>query len=362
VALDGEADELVDQLGVGEAARLPQLGVHRDRGEPRDRVHLVEEEPAAALLEEEVDPCHPVAAQRLEHVDGHRPHLVGLLGRERRRHEELRPVVDVLVLVVVELVPGHDLAGHRGAGRQVAEHGDLDLAAGDGLLHHHPLVVGEGDGDRGGDLFDGLRLGDADGGPHVRRLHEDRKTERVDYLLRRRGRQGAVAERQPAGLRHAVLGEHLLGHRLVHRQRRPEHPTADVGDVGQFEHPLHRAVLAHRSVEQGQHDRRAAGCGGVRQHRRGARRRPAHLEPARQCVGPGRQGLHRPLRQLPLAVAPDADGGDRVALRVGGGEHVGGGHTGDVVLRRLASEQDDEVDARLGHASHRTGRPPARPG
>ena len=51
------------------------------------------------------------------------------------------PSVEVLVVVVVELVAGHDLAGHRRPGRLVAEHGDLDLAAGDRLLDHDVLVV-----------------------------------------------------------------------------------------------------------------------------------------------------------------------------------------------------------------------------
>ena len=32
-----------------------------------------------------------------------------------------------------------------------------------------------------------------------------------------------------------------------------EHPGADVGDAGQLEEALHRAVLAHRAVEEGEH-------------------------------------------------------------------------------------------------------------
>ena len=65
VALDGQLDEPVDELRVGDAGRLPQLRVHRDRREPGHRVGLVAEEPAAALLEEEVDAGEPVAAQDL---------------------------------------------------------------------------------------------------------------------------------------------------------------------------------------------------------------------------------------------------------------------------------------------------------
>ena len=52
----------------------------------------------------------------------------------------------VLVGVRVELVAGHDLPGHRHRRRVVTQHPELDLAAGDRLLHHDPLVVRERDG------------------------------------------------------------------------------------------------------------------------------------------------------------------------------------------------------------------------
>ena len=65
-------------------------------------------------------------------------------GRQRRRDEELGPVGDVLVVVVVELGAGDDLAGTRCLGVRAAEHGDLDLPADDGLLDDDPLVVRQG--------------------------------------------------------------------------------------------------------------------------------------------------------------------------------------------------------------------------
>ena len=78
VAVDGQRDEAVDQLGVRHAGGLPQLRVHRDRREAGHRVGLVAEEAAAVLLEEEVDPGETVAAQHLEHPHGERAHLVAL--------------------------------------------------------------------------------------------------------------------------------------------------------------------------------------------------------------------------------------------------------------------------------------------
>src|SRR4051794_36973219 len=62
VALDGELDQPVDELGVGDSGRLPELRVHRDRREARHRVGLVAEEPATALLEEEIDAGEAVPA------------------------------------------------------------------------------------------------------------------------------------------------------------------------------------------------------------------------------------------------------------------------------------------------------------
>ena len=55
VPLDRQLHEFVDEVVVLDTAGDPQLGVHRDRGEPRHRVHLVEQEAATVFLEEEVD-------------------------------------------------------------------------------------------------------------------------------------------------------------------------------------------------------------------------------------------------------------------------------------------------------------------
>ena len=105
------------------------------------------------------------------------------------------------------------------------------------------------------ELLDVVGLGHADRRAHVRRLDEARQAELGRPA--RPGRPGVIsvlAQRPERGLGDAVGGEHLLGHRLVHRQRRAEHAGPDVGGVGQLEQPLHGAVLAHRAVQQRQHD------------------------------------------------------------------------------------------------------------
>ena len=84
VALDGQADELVDQGRVRQAAGDPELGVHRDRREAGDRVDLVAQEASTAgpVLVEEVHAGHPVAPEQAEDLDGQALHLGGRVGVE----------------------------------------------------------------------------------------------------------------------------------------------------------------------------------------------------------------------------------------------------------------------------------------
>ena len=48
------------------------------------------------------------------------------------------------------------------------------------------------------------------------------------------------------------MGEDLLHGRLVHAGGAPQHPAADVGDAGELEHTLYGAVLAVRTVQDGE--------------------------------------------------------------------------------------------------------------
>ena len=195
-------------------------------------------------------------------------------------------------------------------------------------------------------LVDVVRLADADRRAHVRRLHEARQTELGGERGRRSGVIEAVlAQRAEAGLGDAVGGEHLLGHRLVHRQGRPEHASADVGDVGQLEHPLHRAVLAHRAVQQRQHDGDlVVGAGGR------APRWPTPPVPTGRAV---RAGLAGPAASATWAASPSAHS-PLVEMPIGVTRYRAGSmaastcdavDAADVVLGRLAAVQHDEVDA-----------------
>src|SRR5262249_53107017 len=141
VALERELDQPVEQRGVGQAARLPQPREHRRLGEARQAVDLVDEEGAARALHQEVDAAESLAVEDLAGADREALHLARLLLVELRRDEELRVLVDVLRLVVVELVAGADLARQRGLEALAAEQRDLDLARVDRRLDEDLGVV-----------------------------------------------------------------------------------------------------------------------------------------------------------------------------------------------------------------------------
>ena len=239
--------------------------------------------------------------------------------------------------------------GPEATGSIAAEHGDLDLAAGDGLLDDDPLVVRQGVVDGVAQLLDVVGLGHPDRRAHVRRLDEARQAELGGQRAGQAGGDLGLAQRPVAALRDAVGGEHLLGHRLVHRQRRAEHAGSDVGGVGELEQPLHGAVLAHRAVQQGQHDGDLV-VGVRRPSRRGDHvghrdRRTGGVEPVGKRAGTGGEGGLGGLAERPVAVGRDADRRDPVLRRVDRRQHVGRRDAADVVLGGLAAVEHDEMDA-----------------
>src|SRR5882672_3581382 len=68
VTLQGEIDEALHDVGIGEAGGLPHLGVTARRGEPRDGVDLVHED-RAGVVQEEIHPGHAGAVDRAERRD-----------------------------------------------------------------------------------------------------------------------------------------------------------------------------------------------------------------------------------------------------------------------------------------------------
>lgn len=93
VAVEGEGDEAVDQVGVGDAARRPQPRVHRPRREAGDGVDLVHEQAPPALLVEEVHAGHALCPKCGSGGDGQTAHLLGHASGQHGRHDQLGAVV-----------------------------------------------------------------------------------------------------------------------------------------------------------------------------------------------------------------------------------------------------------------------------
>src|ERR1700675_4153614 len=126
--LEGEIDQAGDQLGVGDARGLPELGVGARRGKAGQGVDLVDEH-ARLPFDEEVHAREPRAVDGFERANRQLAHKQSHLGAERRRHLEGRVAGAVLGLVVVPLASKADLA-RDGCLRLVAgQHGELDLSA-----------------------------------------------------------------------------------------------------------------------------------------------------------------------------------------------------------------------------------------
>ena len=106
-------------------------------------------------------------------------------GDDVGRNQELRLVVAVLVVVVVELVPRDDLADDRGLRLVVAEHGALELPGVDAFLGERSVVVAPGEVQGGVDVLPPLDLADADRGAAAGRLDEDgqREAQRLENAL-----------------------------------------------------------------------------------------------------------------------------------------------------------------------------------
>src|SRR2546426_196028 len=371
LALERELDQAVEQLAVAEPGSLPHSRVPARRGEPGDRVDLVDEDPIA--LEKEVHPRHAGAVDGAVRLERELADPPGRLGRKGGWHRESRLAIRVLRRVVVELARVRDLAGQGGHGLVVPEHAHLDLAAGDGAFDEDLPVVARRLVERPGQGARVADLADPDGRAEIRRLDEAGEAEGVrdparDALGRPppfvAGHHEVLDDGQAVGL------EHRLHRRLVHPDRGGEHARADVGQVGELEEALDRAVLPVRAVEHDDDDVEVAHLGGEAPGGLGpgeARRRGAvdglgavgqRLLDFAGAVVRGqrdaRLGGERPqgiAAHDPAPVAGDPDRHHGVAARLERRDDRGRGREGDLVLPRPAAEDDAHAQAR--HARYR---------
>src|SRR2546426_11274798 len=110
VALEGQRDQALDQLAVGEPRGLPEPRVGAGGGETGDRVDLVQDH--AVPLEEEVDARHARGVDGGEGGHGELAHARRERGPDGRRHRATRLALSALRTVDVPLSVVRDLAGH----------------------------------------------------------------------------------------------------------------------------------------------------------------------------------------------------------------------------------------------------------
>src|SRR5260221_14677238 len=73
-------DQPVHEIGLGQSAGFPELGIHADRGESWKRVHFVQKHVVA--LDEEIYSGEARAAEQPKHLDGKLLKTTGLLRGE----------------------------------------------------------------------------------------------------------------------------------------------------------------------------------------------------------------------------------------------------------------------------------------
>ena len=252
-----ELNQAVEQSRVGQAAGLPQLGIHADGGEAGDGIDLVDENFSTGAIQQKIHPRHSFA---LAGAEGSYRQLLQAahLGRRKfGRHAEAGGVFQVLGGVVVEVAGRQHLARQRGAGLLVAEDRDFELAAPDGALDQYFFAEFGGVLDGRRQLAGFTHFGDADRRAQRRRLHKQREAEAAAN-----GGENFLPLRFPRVPTHAEVGHYRqLGLQekplldfLVHTHGRAQDVGADVRDTGEFQQPLHGAVLAEGAVQDREDD------------------------------------------------------------------------------------------------------------
>ena len=147
-----------------------------------------------------------------------------------------------------------------------------------------------------------------------------------------------VSERHVLGYGDPAIAKYGLEEVLVHAERGGSDAGSDVGDASKLEETLHRAVLAERPVEDGEHDvdlgdRSRRSLVGDHGHRF-----------TRALAPRGGKALSF-LRDFPAPVAADLDRGRLVALRVQCCHDGPGRSNRDLVLARASAREDRDAKA-----------------
>ena len=305
------------------------------------------------MLHEEVAAGQALAVQGCVGHGGVGLYLVELGLVEPGRDDHLAHAVLVLVVVGVELGTGQNLAGAGGHSGVGADDGTLDLMTVHEGFKDDLAVVLQSQPDGVLQLGAVVCLGDADAGTGVGGLDEDGPAQLRDGTVADAFEVGfdlpAVGS-QPPGVGDAGGVEQSVGHRLIHADGAGQNAAAHVGDTGQLQQALHRAVLAPQAVQgrdddihvqlfhlAGRSEQDHAVVGTVRANDTG--HVAGQLFPAAVGhLGAGSLGAQ------PAALFGDAHGQHFVTAGVEVVNEGPGGHAADLVLAGHAAEQHDDTE------------------
>ena len=304
--------------------------------------------------------------------------------RDRRGDQELRVVLAVLVVVVVELAARNDFSDDRGKGIVVAEDGALQLPRVDALLDEDAVVVAEGDIKSRIEVGPVLDFGDAYGRAAVGGFDEEGKRKRgaaggesrprpCRPLASRgatfgRGRRDILSARETLalpkrgetprapplpGTQHeearggnARVAQEGLEDRLVHADGGAGDAGAHVGDPEELEEALEDAVLAGGAVNDRDDDVGARRTDLRRHESLLGRRRRGGLGQA-ELLGNRARGEQpaRLCRRKEAPVRADRQRDNLVARRVERPGDRARGDARDLSLDGTATEEDDDLQA-----------------
>ena len=256
-ALQGQLHQPCQQIGVGQPAGLPQLGVHGNGRKAGQGVEFVDQN-APIVGEEKVHPGHAVAFQGLESPQGQLLDTFLHAWRQVRGNDQFRPVVvQVLGGVGIEPVPGPDFPRPRGLGRigfrvPAAQHRAFHLPPFNLLFHDHLFAVGKRIGQRPEIVTPVFHAADPHRRPQRGGLDEQGQAQPGSQIREAGPGFGEGMESLEGRHRQAGLGQQALHHVLVHAHGGTQHVRAHVGQPPKLQHALQGAVLAVGAVNDGQ--------------------------------------------------------------------------------------------------------------
>ena len=173
MAGEGMVEQDFHQFPLRQAAGLPELGIHADRGEARQSVHLVDEEAVSPGSDprKKSTRARPRSSRVLKVSTASLLDLLRLVSGQRGGNAQQRAIrIDILRVIAVEAMavlrarprPGAMPGPRRDASSST---GAFDFPGpSDALFHEHLCVISEGSAHRPCRTPPGIgRAGDADG-------------------------------------------------------------------------------------------------------------------------------------------------------------------------------------------------------